>query len=115
MTNDDQVVEDHGQEQIFDVRVSFLSTLPKMIGCSENITISVRPGNTILNLLDLLVDKIGGSFIKIKDTIINSDNRTFGDAIVILMNGRNISAYNGLETIIKKGDELTFFIPFGGG
>ena len=114
MTND-QVLNNRNINQNFEVTVNFLSTLPEIIESKAEITVNINLGTTISNLLDLLVEKIGISFIKIKEAIESNDDIIFGDPIVILMNGRNISAYDGLETIIKQNDDITMFIPIGGG
>ncbi|MHA1229775.1 MAG: MoaD family protein [Candidatus Helarchaeota archaeon] len=112
---DEQIIDDERIEQSFDIKVNFLSTLPKIIGIDESITININPGTTISDLLDILVEKLGESFIKVKNAVKSNDNKAFGDAIVILINGRNISAHEGLETILNKGDEVTMFVPLGGG
>ena len=35
--------------------------------------------------------------------------------LVMLINGRNIAKLNGLETVLKDGDQLTLFPPAAGG
>jgi molybdopterin synthase sulfur carrier subunit len=35
--------------------------------------------------------------------------------LYILVNGRNIRTIDGVETILKEGDTVTFFPPFAGG
>ena len=38
-----------------------------------------------------------------------------GKTLVILVNGRNISTLNGLDTILKDGDIVILLPPFAGG
>lgn len=45
--------------------------------------------------------------------VLFKENQPIG--LVMLINGRNIARLNGLETVLKDGDQLTFFPPATGG
>jgi len=113
--SNEQTDYDTRTSETFEVTINFLSTLPKILGVKERINIKLKNGSNIIDLFDKLIEEVSVSFKKIKDALITDNYKEFGDNIVILLNGKNISAYEGLETIINENDEITMFIPLGGG
>jgi sulfur-carrier protein len=45
--------------------------------------------------------------------VLFAENRPVG--LVILINGRNIGKLDGLNTVLKEGDQVTLFPPAAGG
>ena len=67
-------------------------------------------GSTLKNLLKLLVDE----YPKLKkEFYTKTDELT--EYICMFVNDKPISALNGINTELKNGDEILFFIPVSGG
>ena len=67
-------------------------------------------GRTLMDLLKILVNrypKLEKEFFTTKDELT--------EYICIFVNDKPISALNGLDTELKNGDNLLFFIPVSGG
>ena len=67
-------------------------------------------GDTLMDLLKMLVNrypKLEKEFFKARDELT--------EYICIFVNDKPISALNGLDTELKNGDNLLFFIPVSGG
>ena len=67
-------------------------------------------GITLKELLQRLVDR----YPKLK-TEFYTLNDDLSDHVSIIINDKPTSALNGLETELKNGDEILFFIPISGG
>ena len=67
-------------------------------------------GSTLNDLLNYLIDK----YPKLKNELYTK-NDELTDYVCIFVNDKPASALNELETIIKDGDEILFFIPLSGG
>ena len=67
-------------------------------------------GETLDNLLRDLIEK----FPKLKKELFTNNNE-LTEYICIFINDKPASALNNLETEIKEGDEILFFIPISGG
>ena len=67
-------------------------------------------GNTLRDLLKLLVDK----YPKLKKELYTkADELT--EYLCVFVNDKPISALNGVNTKLKNDDEILFFIPISGG
>jgi MoaD family protein len=67
-------------------------------------------GSNLQDLLNLLVDK----YPKMKkELFIKSGELT--EYICVFVNDKPMSALNGINTELKNGDEILFFIPVSGG
>ena len=66
--------------------------------------------NTLEELLKILVDK----YPKLKKEFYTEANE-LTDHICMFVNDKPISALNGINTELKNGDELLFFVPVSGG
>ena len=65
---------------------------------------------TISDLLELMVDK----YSKLKDEFYTKEDRV-SEYVCIFVNDKPLSALNGVDTRLKDGDEVLFFIPVSGG
>jgi MoaD family protein len=65
---------------------------------------------TISNLLESMVDK----YPKLKDELYTKEDRV-SEYVCIFVNDKPLSALNGVDTRLKDGDEVLFFIPVSGG
>lgn len=68
-------------------------------------------GDTVKNLLDTLVKKVGDRLHK----ILYPKGDQLSELLYILVNGRNIRHINGLETELKDGDVVSLFPITAGG
>jgi len=92
------------------IQVKFFTTLREITGKKEE---EVKSSSTITikELLTQLSKKHGAEFT---DYIYDEkgDVRIY---IQILINGRSINVFQGLETKLKEGDTVAIFPPVGGG
>lgn len=72
-------------------------------------TVELDDGSKLKDLINILSLKTGTS--KGHLGIYNGEKQV----INILINGRNIRTIDGVETILKEGDIVTFFPPVAGG
>lgn len=90
------------------VKIKFLRPFSEITGKSK-LEIDID-GQTLTELLKLLVNR----YPKLeKEFFTNKDDLT--EYICIFVNDKPISALNGLDTELKNGDNLLFFIPVSGG
>jgi molybdopterin synthase sulfur carrier subunit len=92
------------------VQVRFFTTLREITGKKEE-EVESSSAITVKELLTQLSKKYG---IKFMDYIYDEkgDMRKY---IQILINGRGIEVFQGLETKLKDGDTVAVFPPAGGG
>ena len=67
-------------------------------------------GNTLRDLLKLLVDK----YPKLKKELYTKAGE-LTEYLCVFVNDKPISALNGVNTKLKNDDEILFFIPISGG
>ena len=67
-------------------------------------------GETISGLLELMVDR----YPKLRDEFYTKEDRVT-EYVCIFVNDKPVSALNGVDTKLKNGDEVLFFIPVSGG
>ena len=67
-------------------------------------------GKTLDELFKELVEK----YPKLKEELYTEKNEVT-DYISIFINDKPLSVLNGMETELKNGDELLFFVPISGG
>ncbi|MFX0007249.1 MAG: MoaD/ThiS family protein [Promethearchaeota archaeon] len=92
------------------IKASFLSLLVDIVG-KEEITISIIENSTIRDVLVKLRLSIGKNF---EENIFNLKDKV-NKYIILGLNGKDIRKFNGLDTIIKDGDELSFLPAIAGG
>ncbi len=73
-------------------------------------TVSVRDGEDVGGLLRAL-----GSWNPAFDAKIRQSDGDLRQAIIILLNGRNIHSLCGLESKLAEGDVVAIFSPVAGG
>lgn len=90
------------------LKIKFLRPFSEATGKSE-LEIDID-GHTLTDLLKILVNR----YPKLeKEFFTNKDELT--EYICIFVNDKSISVLNGLDTELKNGDNLLFFIPVSGG
>jgi len=90
------------------LNIKFLRPFSELVGKSK-LEIDLH-GRTLTDLLKMLVNR----YPKLeKEFFTNKDELT--EYICIFVNDNPISALNGLDTELKNGDNLLFFIPVSGG
>lgn len=72
-------------------------------------TVELDDGSTLKDLINILSEKTGT--LKGHLGIYDGEKQV----INILVNGRNIRTIDGVETVLKEGDIVTFFPPVAGG
>ena len=88
--------------------IKFLRPFKEIIGENElELEIEVK---TLKDLLKILVDK----YPKLEKELF-TENNELTEYICIFLNDKPISALNFLDTELKNGDNLLFFIPVSGG
>lgn len=95
---------------MINIKTSFLSLLKDIIG-KEEISLSVNEKMKVKDLLIKLRVLLGKDFEK---NIFNTKDR-LSKYIILGLNGKDIRKFNGLDTIIKDGDELSFLPAIAGG
>jgi len=92
------------------VQVKFFTTLREITGKKEE-EVESSSTITVKELLTQLSKKYGREFTNyVYDE--KGDVRTH---IQILINGRGIDVFQGLETKLREGDTVAIFPPVGGG
>ena len=92
------------------VRARFMGSLRSLSG-KELLTLKLlKP----LPLKQVIL-KIADETPKLKEVFDGSQQAKLGSSILILVNGKEISVLEGLETTIKKDDELVFVPVLHGG
>lgn len=91
------------------VTVKAFATLRNIMDakCTEE----MQENSTISDLLSTLMEKYPG----LSDEIFRDGRRELKDFVNILINGRNISFLDGLDTRLNNGDIIVLFPPAGGG
>jgi len=92
------------------VQVKFFTTLREVTGKKEE-EVESSSTITVKELLTQLSKKYGREF---RDYVYDDKGevRTY---IQVLINGRDIDVFQGLETKLKEGDTVAIFPPVGGG
>jgi len=92
------------------VVVKFFTSLREITGMKED-AIEFSSIITVQELLTQLSKKYGKQFTD----YIHDEKGNLRTYIQILVNGRGISALQGLETKLKEADTVAIFPPVGGG
>lgn len=95
---------------MIDVKIAFLSLLADITG-KKFFILSIDENSSIKDVIDNLNLNFGKEFEKI---IMNSPD-TLSKYIILGLNGKDIRSFNGLDTIIHQGDEISFLPAIAGG
>ncbi len=92
------------------VKINFFTLFRLELGI-KNIDIDIDKKIKLRDLLYLAEDISKKKFIH---KLIDEKDGLL-DSAIILINGKNVHHLQGLDTIIKNGDEIALFPPGGGG
>ena len=91
------------------VFVRFYAHLGDLVGRKAKFEVELDEGASISHILDeLLLDQ------KIREHIFD-DNKQLNSDITIMINGREINFLEGIDTVVKSGDEISIFPMVAGG
>jgi molybdopterin synthase sulfur carrier subunit len=99
------------EEGSISVNVNFLGPSQDDVGKGKMV-IGLDYNSTLKDLLKKLANKIGPKF---KDFVFDPSSNILNENVAIIVNGRHITALDGLETPMSSGDEVSIFPPLGGG
>jgi MoaD family protein len=95
---------------VINIKTSFFSLLVDIVG-KEEIPLSFDDTLTIRDVLVSLSSLIGKDF----EENIFSTRGTLSKYVIIGINGKDIRIFDGMDTIIKDGDEISFLPAIAGG
>jgi MoaD family protein len=95
---------------MIDIKIAFLSLLADITG-KDAIILSIDENSNIKDILKKLNLKFGKEF---ENTILNSPD-VLSKYIILILNGKDIRSFDGLDTIIHQGDEISFLPAIAGG
>ena len=93
-----------------EVTVRFVGVFRSISGKKE-LTIKFRETDTVKTVIMKIIEELPG----LKRTLIDSGLEDPRPNTLILVNGREISVLNGLETVLKDEDEVVFVPVLHGG
>jgi len=94
------------------VVVRFIGVHRSMAG-KESIEVDIREGGKILDLVKEVSDRVGKA--ELQKALLDPELNDPRPNNVILVNGREINSLNGLETVLREGDEITVIPLIHGG
>ncbi|MFX1355980.1 MAG: MoaD/ThiS family protein [Promethearchaeota archaeon] len=95
---------------MIDVKIKFLSLLADLTE-EEELMLSIDEESSIKDLIGKLILRYGEDF---KNQILSSQD-LLNKYIILVLNGKHLRSYHGLETLIHKGDEIAFLPAIAGG
>jgi MoaD family protein len=95
---------------MIDVKIAFLSLLADITG-NNVIILSIDENSSIKDMIKELILKFGKEF---ENLILNSPD-VLSKYIILALNGKDIRSFDGLDTIIYQGDEISFLPAIAGG
>jgi len=93
------------------VKVKFFALVREFTGKREEI-VDLNDQATVRMLLGKLVEEYG---VKFRDYIFDPVSQEPRGHVQFLMDGRNITLMQGLDTALKEGTSLAILPPVGGG
>ena len=95
---------------MINIKTSFLSLLVDIVG-KEEISLSFDNTITIRGVLVRLSSMLGKDF---EESIFSAKGK-LSKYIILGINGKDFRKFDGLDTIIKDGDEISFLPAIAGG
>lgn len=93
-----------------EVTVKFIGSF-RTISSKSKLTIECREIPNVKKAVEKIVEELP----KLKGALIDADMQDPRPNTLILLNGKEISILNGLETLLKNGDEIVFVPVSHGG
>jgi MoaD family protein len=90
--------------------VKFIATLKEITKIPE-VEVKLENKSNLIDLLESL-DKAG---YKLKDQILDKEGKSENPTILIMINDREIATLNGIKTMLKNGDRVSFIPIVHGG
>jgi molybdopterin converting factor small subunit len=94
------------------IKVKLIGALTRLAGTSE-VSIQDKRSITVTETIEKLCHRIANT--EFKRAIIDPDSGKIGPHIIVLINDRDISALQGLETKLRSHDVLTLIPVSHGG
>lgn len=95
---------------MINTKIIFLSLLKDVTRIDE-INFPLNDKSTIKNLLEKLTNKFG----KIFEKSIFDNSGNLSKYIIIVLNGKDIRSFKGLDTTVQNNDEILFLPAIAGG
>ena len=93
------------------VKVHTISAITKIVGQRE-LEVSLPDGSTLQALISWMVETWGE---KISNYLIQPESTSPLPHIRLMVNGQDIGFLNGMETVLRDGDEVLIIPPVAGG
>ncbi|MFP4589420.1 MAG: ubiquitin-like small modifier protein 1 [Candidatus Bipolaricaulota bacterium] len=77
-------------------------------------TVSVEPEKAPLTIEDAISD-LTSKCPQLREKLIDSETEELQGGVIVMINGRNISYLDGLETQLQSSDRVAIFPPIAGG
>ena len=94
------------------VQVQFLSIFQQLAGGDESLTMQLREGARVRDLLTRLSEMYGSAF---GDAVLLPGGAGLADDATVLLSGGNVLGQQGLDTALGQGDCVTILISISGG
>jgi molybdopterin synthase sulfur carrier subunit len=93
------------------VKVRTILTMKTIMGSGE-IELPVADGSTLGQLIVTLVNRYGDD---LASHLYEPNSKNLRSYIRLMVNGRDIAFLNGMETVLRNGDEVLILPPVSGG
>jgi len=93
------------------VRVKFFAAIRELAAVKDE-TIDLQSNTAVRELIQVLCQRHGGDFT---EYVIDPNTGAPRSHLQILVDGKNLSSLEGLETRLSDGDEVALMPPVGGG
>jgi len=94
------------------VKVKGVAHLGKLIGPRGEMNISLPSGSSLYELFKILIERCGQP---LKEKLFEEEGPHLRKDLRILLNGRDITFLEGLDTKLQEGDLLSLIPPLAGG
>jgi molybdopterin synthase sulfur carrier subunit len=93
------------------VKVRTILTLKTIMGGGET-ELSVSEGSTLEQLITTLINRFGD---ELAFQLYEPNSKNLRSYIRLMVNGRDIAFLEGMETVLRNGDEVLILPPVSGG